>query len=72
MIGTLAFRVVRGRFFGIEFYLDYSWFLIAAIVTYELAARPVFPHRCQGIRRALYFAMGMSAALIFFLEHPAP
>ena len=26
-----------GRWFGIAFYLDTSWFLIAAIVTYELA-----------------------------------
>ena len=36
-----------GRYFGIEFYLHYSWFFIAAIITYELATE-FFPSEFRG------------------------
>ncbi len=58
MIGRSRFGLFLGRFFGINFYLDYSWFLIAAIVTYELAA-DLFPAWLPGHSHALYFAMGV-------------
>ncbi len=56
-----------GRFFGIRFYLDYSWFLIAAIVVYTLATKYfplVLPDRESGI----YLLMGVFAAGLFFLS----
>jgi len=67
MIGRSRYGLFVGRIFGIKFYLDYSWFLIAAIVTYELAAE-LFPASLPGHSRALYFVMGVIAALIFFLS----
>src|SRR5688500_16674022 len=56
-----------GRLLGIEFYLDYSWFLIAAIVTYQLA-REVFPVADPGHAPVVYFIMGAAAAVLFFLS----
>jgi Zn-dependent protease len=67
MTGRSRFGLFVGRLFGIKFYLDYSWFLIAAVVTYELAA-DLFPASLPGHSRALYLAMGVVAALIFFLS----
>jgi len=67
MIGRSRFGLFLGRFFGIKFYLDYSWFLIAAIVTYELAAN-LFPASLPGHPRAIYLIMGVVAALAFFLS----
>lgn len=67
MIGRSRFGLFLGRFFGIKFYLDYSWFLIAAIVTYELAA-DLFPASLPGHSRTIYFIMGLVAALVFFLS----
>jgi Zn-dependent protease len=59
--------VFIGRYFGIEFYLDASWFLIAAIVTYTLA-QEVFPKELPGLAPASYFVLGGLAALLFFLS----
>jgi Zn-dependent protease/CBS domain-containing protein len=56
-----------GRLLGIEFYLDYSWFLIAAIVTYTLAA-DWFPQIEPGYARSFYLAMGASGAVLFFFS----
>jgi Zn-dependent protease/CBS domain-containing protein len=56
-----------GRLRGIEFYLDYSWFLIAAIVTYQLAGE-VFPFADPGHAPFVYALMGAAAALLFFLS----
>jgi len=67
MNGRSRFGLLLGRFFGIRFYLDYSWFLIAAIVIYELAA-DFFPANLPGHSRTVYFLMGVVAALIFFLS----
>jgi Zn-dependent protease len=67
MMGRSRFGLFLGRFFGIKFYLDYSWFLIAAIVTYELAAE-IFPDSLPGHSHKLYLAMGVIGALIFFLS----
>jgi Zn-dependent protease/CBS domain-containing protein len=56
-----------GRYFGIEFYLDASWFLIAAIVTYSLATE-LLPSNLPGFTRGGYFALGGAAAILFFLS----
>ncbi len=56
-----------GRWFGIEFYLDASWFLIAAIVTHQLAFE-AFPIELPGRSQAFYLALGGTAALLFFLS----
>jgi Zn-dependent protease/CBS domain-containing protein len=67
MTGRSRFGLFVGRLFGIKFYLDYSWFLIAAIVTYELASE-LFPASLPGHTKALYFTMAVLAALAFFLS----
>jgi Zn-dependent protease len=56
-----------GRWFGIEFYLHYSWFFIAAFVTYELAT-VLFPMEFIGLATRDYYAMGVTAAALFFLS----
>jgi Zn-dependent protease/CBS domain-containing protein len=56
-----------GRYFGIAFYLDASWFLIAAIVIYSLA-KEVFPHYLPDRSSFVYFTLGGSAAFLFFLS----
>ena len=67
MNGRSRFGLFLGRFFGIRFYLDYSWFLIAAIVIYELAAE-AFPASLPGHSQTAYFLMGLVAALTFFFS----
>ncbi|KAB2646642.1 MAG: site-2 protease family protein [Verrucomicrobia bacterium] len=56
-----------GRWFGIKFYLDASWFLIAAIVTHQLAFE-AFPQELPGRSQAVWLALGGTAALLFFLS----
>lgn len=56
-----------GRWFGIEFFLDYSWFLIATLVTVTLAT-DFFPQWEPGHRPAVYAVMGIAAALLFFFS----
>ena len=67
MTGRSRFGLYLGRFFGIKFYLDYSWFLIAAILTYELGAN-FFPANLPHHSHTLYFLMAVVAALTFFLS----
>lgn len=67
MMGPSRFRISIGRYFGIRFYLDPSWFLIAAMVTYALSAE-VFPSSLRGHSQALYVIMGVIGALTFFLS----
>lgn len=56
-----------GRVFGIRFYLDFSWFFIAALVVYALSAS-FFPLVYPGLSQGGYLAMGVSAAALFFLS----
>ena len=56
-----------GRWFGIAFYLDASWFLIAAIVTYSFST-DFFPARLHRAPDAFTFALGLATALLFFLS----
>ncbi|MEA3187163.1 MAG: hypothetical protein QOD99_993 [Chthoniobacter sp.] len=59
--------VFIGRFFGIDFFLDYSWFLIAGIVTSMLALR-FFPQALPGHGPVVYVMLGAIAASLFFLS----
>jgi Zn-dependent protease len=56
-----------GRYFGIAFYLDASWFLIATIVTYSLA-KQVFPDVLPNRSEVVYYTLGAAAAFLFFLS----
>ena len=59
-----------GRLFGIEFYLDYSWFLIAAVITYTWSMHASFPPSRMGARpfAAVYWVMGSTATFLFFVS----
>jgi Zn-dependent protease len=59
--------VFLGTFQKIEFYLDYSWFFIAALVIYSLATF-LFPQEIKGLEPAVYIAMATVATLLFFLS----
>lgn len=59
--------ICLGRLFGIRFFLDYSWFLIAAIVTYSLATG-FFPTSLPGLSETLYFILASLASLLFFVS----
>ena len=65
--GILTGRLFIGRYFGIAFYLHASWFAIVAFVTCGLALE-VFPDQLPGHSRALYFALGGIATLLFFFS----
>lgn len=58
------FALYIGRLFGIRFYLDPSWFLIAAILTYTLAQE--MHGLLPGHGDAFYFGLGLAVALLFF------
>jgi Zn-dependent protease/predicted transcriptional regulator len=51
----------------IEFYLDFSWFLIAAFATYSLTTQ-IFPPWVPHLSPAVYLAMGLAAAGLFFFS----
>ena len=54
-----------GRVFGIEIKLDYSWFIIFALVAWSLASYH-FPRSHPGWPAGTYWAMGVITALLFF------
>ncbi len=54
-----------GKIFGIDVSLDYSWFLIFALITFALTFT-VFPQMSPGLSLATYFAMGLITSLLFF------
>lgn len=56
-----------GRLLGIEFYLDYSWFLIAALLTHTLTVE-YFPGWAPGLDTSAYLVMGGIGALLFFIS----
>lgn len=57
--------VSLGRVFGISIGLHYSWFLIAALITWSLAAG-YFPASFPGWSTAAYWAAGFVTAVLFF------
>jgi Zn-dependent protease/CBS domain-containing protein len=56
-----------GRWFQIDFYLDASWFFIAAIVTYSFSTE-YFPTTLHRQPDAFTFVLGAGTALLFFLS----
>lgn len=59
--------IYLGSFRQIRFYLDYSWFFIAALLIYALSAS-TFPLLLPGLAPWAYFAMSVAAALLFFFS----
>lgn len=54
-----------GRVFGIEIGLDYSWFIVFALVTWSLAGH-VFPMAYPAWSRGLMWGIGVLTSLLFF------
>jgi Zn-dependent protease/CBS domain-containing protein len=54
-----------GRVFGIPIDLDYSWFLIAALITWMLAVN-YYPAEFKGGTSVEYWLMGAVTAVLFF------
>jgi len=55
------------RLFGFEVRLDWSWLIIAVLVTWSLA-RGVFPNYYVGLSRHTYWAMGAAGMVGLFLS----
>ncbi len=60
-----GFRI--GRWFGFPIRIDYSWFIVAALVVWTFSFSE-FPLRLPGYARSTYLAMGGVAAFLFFLS----
>jgi Zn-dependent protease/CBS domain-containing protein len=54
-----------GRILGIPIELDYSWFLVAVLITWLLAVN-YFPAELKGGTSAEYWLMGLVTAVLFF------
>ncbi len=56
-----------GRWFGFQIRIDYSWFLVFALVVWTFSVHE-FPRQLPGHPEAVYYAMGVAGGLIFFLS----
>ena len=56
-----------GKVFGIPIGVDYSWFLIFALLTWSLAD-DYFPHEFRGWPPMLYWVMGAVTAIMLFVS----
>ena len=54
-----------GRILGFEISLDFSWFIILALVVWSFSTG-VFPQESPGLTGPVYLTMGLAAALLFF------
>ncbi|RJQ54136.1 MAG: CBS domain-containing protein [Actinobacteria bacterium] len=54
-----------GKIMGIEIIVNYSWFIIIALITWSLAVG-VFPQLTPGLSPTLYVIMGLIAGLLLF------
>lgn len=59
--------VFVGRFLKIAFYLDYTWFPLAAFLAYTLGAQ-YFPEQVKHLSQTAYLIMGVTAAMLFFIS----
>ena len=59
--------IVIGRVFGIPIDLDYSWFLIAVLLTWLLAVN-YYPLAFKGGTSVQYWSMGVVTAVLFFVS----
>lgn len=64
---SLTRSVALGRVLGIPLGLDYSWFLIFALVTWSLGSS-YFPEQYPGWSTGLYWTIGLATSLLFFLS----
>ena len=62
---SLTRSIPLGRIRGIPLGLDYSWFLVFALVTWSLAGS-YFPEQYPGWGTGLYWAIGLGTSLLFF------
>ncbi len=62
---SLSRSIPLGRILGIPLGLDYSWFLIFALVTWSLAGS-YFPEQYPGWTTELYWTVGLATSLLFF------
>ena len=62
---SLTRSIPLGRIRGIPLGLDYSWFLVFALVTWSLAGS-YFPEQYPGWGTGLYWAIGLATSLLFF------
>lgn len=54
-----------GKIFGFEISLDYSWFIIFALIIFLLSFS-VFPQLIPGLSSAAYIAIGIITSILFF------
>lgn len=62
---TRRFRIFT--LLGFPIYLDLSWFLVAILIVWSLAAS-VFPDSSPGLSEGVYWAMGVAGALGLFVS----
>jgi Zn-dependent protease/CBS domain-containing protein len=60
-------RVRLFSLFGISVRLDWSWIIIAVLVTWSLA-KGLFPEKIRGLPEAMYWWMGAAGAIGLFLS----
>jgi Zn-dependent protease len=60
-------QVHLGRIFGIQIGLDYSWFLIVALLTWLLAVN-YYPGEFKNWSPALYWIIGAATAIMLFVS----
>jgi len=61
------YNIPLGRILGIQIGLDYSWFVIFALLTWMLAGS-YFPAEFKGWPPFLYWVMGALTAIMFFVS----
>jgi Zn-dependent protease len=54
------------KIFGFKVRIDFSWFVVAALVTWQLSAL-TFPAQLPGLAPGTYWLMGTAGALAYFL-----
>lgn len=62
---SLTRSIPLGRILGIPVGLDYSWFLVFALITWSLASA-YFPDQYPGWSTGLYWTVGLATSLLFF------
>jgi len=60
-------RIPLFKVFGFEVGIDYSWFFLAVLITWSLAAS-LFPAQHRGLSPATYWTMGAAGALGLFIS----
>ena len=56
-----------GRWFGFPIRIDYSWFVLIALIVWVFSTVE-FPRQLPGYEGEAYLLMGVAAALFFFLS----